>query len=80
MPQYGGFCAFGAAEGGKFDGNPLLWKTVDGKLYLNLNEEVQKMWQENISLHIEIADHNWPRIAGKPTGELDPQLPPKKLS
>jgi YHS domain-containing protein len=80
LPQYGGFCSFGTAEGGKFDGNPQLWKIVDGKLYLVVNEDVQKLWGENIPHHIEIADHNWPKIADKAIEELNPELPPKKLS
>ncbi len=41
-PQYGGFCAFGLANGYKFDGNPDLWKIVDDKLYLNLSPAVQE--------------------------------------
>ena len=31
-PAYGGFCAYGAALGKKFDGDPRFWKIVDGKL------------------------------------------------
>ena len=79
LPQYGGFCAFGTAEGGKFDGNPQLWQIVDGKLYLVVNEDIQKLWREDIASHIEIADHNWPKIADKPTDELYPEVPPSKL-
>ena len=33
VPQYGGYCAFGTAKGKKFDGDPRLFKVVDGKLY-----------------------------------------------
>ena len=79
IPQYGGYCAFGAAEGGKFDGNPRLWKIVDGKLYLNLNEEVQALWREDIVKNIVIGDHNWPRIVDKPIEELTPAATPQKL-
>ena len=31
VPAYGGFCAYGAALGKKFDGDPRYWKIVDGK-------------------------------------------------
>jgi hypothetical protein len=31
----------------KFDGDPTAWKIVDGKLYLNLNTDIQKKWLEN---------------------------------
>ena len=80
IPQYGGFCAFGAAEGGKFDGDPQLWRIVDGKLYLNLNEEIRSLWQEDIPGHIDIRDHNWPRIADRSTEQLTPASTPQRLS
>ena len=41
VPAYGGFCAYGAALGKKFDGDPRYWKIVGGKLYLNLNGDIQ---------------------------------------
>jgi hypothetical protein len=34
-------CAYGVALGKKFDGDPRYWKIVDGKLYLNLNGDIQ---------------------------------------
>jgi YHS domain-containing protein len=70
LPQYGGYCAYGVAVGAKFDGDPHLWRIVDGKLYLNLNEEVQATWQKRISRYIKKGDRNWPRIAGKTPEEL----------
>ena len=33
-PQYGGFCAMGVALEKKLDGDPMVWKIVDGKLYI----------------------------------------------
>ncbi len=63
LPQYGGFCAYGVAVGAKFDGDPHLWRIVDGKLYLNLNEDVQRTWEKDISAYIKRADRNWTRIA-----------------
>ena len=70
VPQYGGFCAYGVAVGAKFDGDPRLWKIVDGKLYLNLNEEIQATWEEDIPGHVEDADDNWRKIAHKTPAEL----------
>ncbi len=34
-PQYGGHCAWAAANNYRFAGDPKVWKIVDGKLYLN---------------------------------------------
>jgi hypothetical protein len=59
LPQYGGFCAFGAAMGFKFDGDPELWKIVDGELFLNLASDIQERWEGDIPGYIEKADANW---------------------
>lgn len=62
VPAYGGYCAYGAALGKKFDGDPRYWKIVDGTLYLNLNEDIQSKWSEDITGNIKKADTNWPKI------------------
>lgn len=67
LPQYGGWCAFGASVGKKISSDPLAWKIVDGKLYLNLNQRVQGLWSKDISGYIKKADSNWPKIK-----EIDP--------
>ncbi len=70
LPQYGGYCAYGVAVGAKFDGDPYLWRIVEGKLYLNLNEDVQKTWEKNIPGYIKKAGRNWIKIASKTPAEL----------
>ncbi|MCE8512212.1 hypothetical protein KBY22_05875 [Ruegeria pomeroyi] len=70
LPAYGGYCAFGAAMGFKFDGDPDNWKIVDGQLYLNLSDEIQAKWEEDISGFIVKADTNWTDIAAKSPAEL----------
>ena len=70
VPQYGGFCAYGVSVGAKFDGDPHLWRIVDGKLYLNLNPQVQKLWEKDIPGHIINADENWKVIQHKTPAEL----------
>lgn len=47
-PAFGGFCAMGVVMEKKLDGDPSLWRIVDGKLYLNVNEAASKRWQEDI--------------------------------
>jgi YHS domain-containing protein len=63
-PAYGGFCAYGMTLGKKFDGDPRYWKIVDGRLYLNLNGDIQAEWSKDISGNIPKADANWARIRG----------------
>ncbi len=69
-PAYGGFCAFGVSVGAKFDGDPTLWKVVDGKLYLNLDAGIQQTWQKDIAGNIKKAEANWPGIASKLPSEI----------
>lgn len=62
VPQYGGFCAMGVALHKKLDGDPTVWKIVDGKLYLNVNKEVSVAWQRDIPGNLAKANEEWPQI------------------
>jgi YHS domain-containing protein len=68
-PAYGGYCAYGLAVGSKFDGDPNVWKIVDGVLYLNLAKPVQKLWEKDIDGHLQSADSNWEKIKHTPAPE-----------
>ncbi len=70
LPQYGGFCAFGAAMGFKFDGDPEHWKVVDGELFLNISKDVQERWVTDIPGYVQKADVNWETIEDKAPEEL----------
>ncbi len=61
-PQYGGHCAWAAAQGKLAKGDPNYWKIVNGKLYLNYNQDIQNQWQADIPGFISTADKNWPAI------------------
>lgn len=62
LPQYGGYCAWAVSRGYTAKGDPLAWKIVDGKLYLNFDREVQKRWAADIPANISKADKNWPQV------------------
>jgi len=64
-PQYGGYCAYGTAEGHKAPTEIDTWTIVDDKLYFNYNKEVKKMWMKDKHHLIEKADKNWPGIKDK---------------
>ncbi|UTW46529.1 YHS domain protein [bacterium SCSIO 12696] len=70
LPQYGGYCAFGAAVGKKFAGDPTVWEVVDGKLYLNLDNRIKADWSKDIPGYIAKADKNWKKIKNVPASEL----------
>jgi YHS domain-containing protein len=58
-PQYGGFCAYGTADGHKAPTLPETWTIVDDKLYLNYNLEVKELWMKDQAAFIHKADSNW---------------------
>ena len=70
LPAYGGYCAFGVTKGKKFIGDPLVYKMVDGQLYLNLVPKVQKIWEKDIPGNITKADGKWSSIKSKHPSEL----------
>jgi len=61
-PQFGGYCAWGISQAKFFDGDPQIWKVVDGKLYVNYNKEIEKTWEQDIPGFIEKADRAWPTL------------------
>lgn len=71
-PQYGGYCAFGLANGYKFDGDPDLWAIVDDKLYLNLSPAVQERWSSDTTGFINMAEDLWDGVKDVAPGELNP--------
>lgn len=70
VPQYGGYCAYGTAKGKKFDGDPRLFKVVDGKLYFNLNPDVYAKWILDPAGYIKQANENWKKIHNKQPADL----------
>lgn len=70
-PAYGGYCAYGVSVGAKFDGDPNLWKVVDGKLYLNLDSGIQQAWLKDVPGAIKKAEANWPGIKDKQPSEIN---------
>lgn len=61
-PQYGGYCAWAVSNNYTADIDPNAWKIVNGKLYLNYNKDVQKMWEKDQADRIRQADANWPGL------------------
>lgn len=61
-PQYGGYCAWAVAQGYTAKGDPMNWRIVNDKLYLNYNADIQTRWERDISGNIKSAEQNWPQI------------------
>ena len=63
-PQYGGYCAWAAANGKSAAGNPKHWAIVDGRLFLNYNGRIQRRWNADQANFIARADAAWPEVVG----------------
>lgn len=61
-PQYGGYCAYGTADGHKAPTDPEAWTVSDGKLYLNYSKKVMDTWRKDQTGFIDKADKNWPTV------------------
>jgi YHS domain-containing protein len=64
LPEFGGYCAFGASVGKKIYADPTVWKIVNGKLYLNVDSKIQKKFESNLQGNLAKAYANWPRLKG----------------
>ena len=63
-PAYGGYCAYAVSKGTTAPIDPEAWKIVDGRLYLNLDRDIQQIWEKDIPGYIAQADANWPKLLG----------------
>ena len=61
-PQFGGYCAYGAATGKIFDVDPEAWEIKGGKLYLVHNQNIKQQWIQDYSVFVEEANRKWPGI------------------
>jgi YHS domain-containing protein len=64
-PQYGAYCAYAVSKGYTADTDPLAWKIVDGRLFLNYDASAQKKWEEDVPGNIKKGDANWPALSRK---------------
>jgi YHS domain-containing protein len=62
LPQYGGHCAWAAAQGYVAPGYPQFGTVVKGKLYFNYNAKVQADWSKDVVGFIAKADSNLPKL------------------
>lgn len=59
-PQYGGFCASGAAFAIKLGSDPTAFQIVDGRLFIFGDVIGQEMWRLDPAWNIRHADALWP--------------------
>lgn len=63
-PQFGGYCAFGIADGEGHKAPTLAetWSIVEGKLFLNYNLKVKSLWIKNRDEFIKKGEENWEKV------------------
>jgi len=64
-PQYGGWCAYGWAQGYPAKIEAEAWSIVDGKLYLNYSLGIRKDWGKEQAEYIRKADENYRKAQKK---------------
>ena len=65
-PQFGGYCSYAVSKGYTANGDPEAWKIVDGKLYLNYNEDVRSIWEKDEAANIKKGIDNWAGFENEP--------------
>ncbi len=71
VPANGGYCTFGVVLGKKFDGDPQVWSSNEGRYHLFLNEDVKEKFFQDTEGNFSKVSSNWPGIKAKSPTELE---------
>lgn len=63
LPAYDGLCAYGVSLGKVFKGDPTQFTVVDGKIYLNSNEEIKGKFDADKEKFIKAAEEKWEMVS-----------------
>jgi YHS domain-containing protein len=64
-PQYGGYCAYGVAQGDLVKVEPDQFTVLGGKLYLNYDADVHAKWRKDPAGYIKTADAKFSALLRK---------------
>ena len=62
IPKYGGFCAYGVANGYLVKPDPLSWSIHQGKLYLQFNDILRVKWLNGRREYLSLSEKYWPKL------------------
>lgn len=65
IPAFGGYCAYGVAQGYLAGIDPTAWAIIDDRLYLNCSDSIHDMWLADVAGNNKKADANWSRLTGQ---------------
>ena len=77
-PLYKGHCAYGIAMKKRVGSSPTAWDIIDGRLYLNLDQDVQERWRQNLTSYIKDANENWTQMNPKTGKSISENVSPKE--
>jgi len=77
-PQFEGYCSYAACINKMVPADPTLWTIHDGKLYLNVNADAQKMFKKDLNGNINKARENWKSMHMKNEKMMDDKMDMKK--
>lgn len=64
-PQYGGYCAYGVAQGNLVKVDPDQFTIREGKLYLNFDADIQARWLKDPAGFNKLADSKFQTLLKK---------------
>lgn len=64
-PQFGGYCAYAVSRGYTAEGDPNVWRIVEGRLYLNYSTHAQKLWDQDVPGNIAKGRQHWPGVLAR---------------
>ena len=62
VPQFGGYCAYGASRGYAAKVEIDTWQIIDGRLTLNYDKDVQRTFNQDVAGYLRKANLKWPAI------------------
>lgn len=76
-PAFGGYCAYAVSKGKLVSCDPDAWTIHDGKLYLNHNKDVKKLFKNDLESDIKAANMKWSKMNMK-EGKMQDKMMDKK--
>lgn len=61
-PAFGGYCAWAVSQNYIAPGDPIHWRIVGGRLYLNANARAKELWESDLDAAIARGHANWPTV------------------
>lgn len=65
-PAFGGYCAYGVAQGSLVKIDPEAWTILNDRLYLNYDLDIRDEWLKDVSGYLKTADTKWPKLVNQP--------------